>query len=57
LSQPVEVYREPQGTPHIRAADEPDTFFAQGFVTAQDRLWQMEFDRRRAMGRWTGVAI
>ena len=27
-------------------------FFAQGFVTAQDRLWQMDYDRHRALGRW-----
>ena len=29
-----------------------DAFFAQGFVHAQDRLWHMEYDRRRASGRW-----
>ena len=33
-----------------------DAFFAQGFVTAQDRLWQMEYDRRRATGRWAEYA-
>ncbi|HIF13135.1 MAG TPA: penicillin acylase family protein, partial [Dehalococcoidia bacterium] len=27
-------------------------FFGQGFVTAQDRLWHMEYDRRRSLGRW-----
>ena len=55
LSQPVEVYRDSLGIPHIHAANEADAFFAQGFVTAQDRLWQMEFDRRRAVGRWAEV--
>ncbi len=55
LSGPVDVYRDSLGIPHIRAANENDAFFAQGFVTAQDRLWQMEFDRRRAVGRWAEV--
>jgi penicillin amidase len=52
LKAPVEVYRDGYGIPHIRALHEPDAFFAQGFVTAQDRLWQMECDRRRGAGRW-----
>ena len=55
LSQPVQVFRDSLGIPHVRAANEADAFFAQGFVTAQDRLWQMEFDRRRAQGRWAEV--
>ena len=52
LSAPVEVFRDAFGIPHIRAAGERDAFFAQGFVTAQDRLWQMESDRKRGTGRW-----
>ncbi len=52
LAQPVEVWRDPWGIPHIRAAGEEDLFFAQGFATAQDRLWQMDFDRHQALGRW-----
>ena len=52
LDAPVEVYRDAFGIPHIRAAFERDAFFAQGFVTAQDRLWQMEYDRRLGAGRW-----
>ena len=52
LSQPVAVYRDRWGIPHIRAENERDLFFAQGFVTAQDRLWHMDFDWRRALGRW-----
>lgn len=52
LHQPVEVCRDRWGIPHIQAADEHDAFLAQGFVTAQDRLWHMDYDRQRALGRW-----
>ncbi len=52
LSATAQVYRDGYGIPHLRAGSEPDAFFAQGFVTAQDRLWQMEYDRRRGSGRW-----
>lgn len=56
LAARVDVFRDPQGIPHIRAASLQDAFFAQGFVHAQDRLWQMEYDRRRAYGRWAEYA-
>jgi penicillin G amidase len=49
LREPVDIIRDPWGIPHIRAANEHDTFFAQGFVTAQDRLWHMVYDRHRAL--------
>ena len=52
LNAPVDVYRDEYGIPHVRASSEADAFFAQGFVTAQDRLWQMEYDRRRGLGCW-----
>ena len=55
LGASAEVYRDRWGIPHLRAGSEPDAFFAQGFVTAQDRLWQMEYDRRRGSGRWAEV--
>ena len=51
LSAPVEIIRDRWGVPHIYAANERDLFFAQGFVHAQDRLWQMELNRRTAAGR------
>jgi penicillin G amidase len=51
LSAPVEVIRDRWGVPHIYAADAHDLFFAQGFVHAQDRMWQMEVNRRMAEGR------
>ena len=50
LKQPVEVFRDPWGVPHIFAKNTDDLFFAQGFVAAQDRLWQMEMWRRAGRG-------
>src|SRR5213075_551401 len=50
LSAPVSVVRDKLGVPHIRAASYDDLLFAQGFVTAQDRLWQMDISRRYAAG-------
>lgn len=55
LEHAVEVLRDAYGIPHIRAAGLSDAFFGQGYVHAQDRLWQMEYDRRRATGRWCEV--
>jgi len=46
LREPVEVIRDQWGVPHIYAENTEDLFFAQGYVTAQDRLWQMELWRR-----------
>ena len=56
LEKPVEVCRDRWGVPHLRAENEHDAFFAQGFVTAQDRLWHMDYDRHRALGRWAEFA-
>jgi penicillin G amidase len=50
LSAPVEVVRDARGVPHIRAQSIEDAYFAQGYVTAQDRLWQMDLSRRLANG-------
>jgi penicillin G amidase len=47
----VEVLRDARGVPHIRAASLEDLMFAQGYVTAQDRLWQMDLSRRITQGR------
>jgi len=51
LHTPVEVLRDRWGVPHIYADNLHDLFFAQGFVHAQDRLWQMDFNRRLVAGR------
>jgi penicillin amidase len=50
LSAPVIVRRDAHGVPHIEAVTEDDLFMAQGYVTAQDRLWQMDLFRRNANG-------
>ncbi len=50
LSQPVVVSRDSLGVPTITAANLDDLFFAQGYVTAQERLWQMDIARRFASG-------
>ena len=50
LHSTVEVYRDKWGIPHIYADNAEDLFFAQGYVTAQDRLWQMEMNRRIGSG-------
>jgi penicillin amidase len=51
LQAPVEVLRDRWGVPHIYASTLEDLFFAQGFVAAQDRLWQLDLWRRVAEGR------
>lgn len=51
LDSTVEVRRDRWGVPHIYARTEHDVFFAQGYVAAQDRLWQMDMWRRQAEGR------
>ncbi len=50
LAGPVTVTYDGLGVPNIAAANLPDLFFAQGYVTAQDRLWQMDMTRRYASG-------
>jgi penicillin G amidase len=55
LSARVEVLRDARGVPHIRAQSIEDALFAQGYVTAQDRLWQMDLSRRYAEGELSEV--
>ena len=50
LSAPVVVRRDAHGVPHIQAATMDDLLEAQGYVVAQDRLWQMDMARRFAAG-------
>src|SRR5688500_5999273 len=60
LAGPVTVHRDRLGIPHMRAGSSHDAFFAQGFVHAQDRLFQMDYDRRRAAGTaaaWAGAGL
>ena len=51
LHQSVSVVRDRWGVPHISATDLHDVAFAQGYAIAQDRLFQLEFNRRVAQGR------
>jgi penicillin G amidase len=55
ISQPVIIARDSLGVPHISATTEEDAFFAQGYVTAQDRLFQMDGLRRLAGGNLAEV--
>ncbi len=55
LKEPVEVLRDRWGVPHIYAKNADDLFFAQGFVAAQDRLFQLEMWRRVARGETAEV--
>ena len=55
LRAPVQVVRDTWGVPHITAQSTDDLFFAQGYVMAQDRLWQMEMWRRAAEGRMAEI--
>lgn len=56
LSGPVTVTRDEWGVPHIRAsASDEDAVFALGFVHAQDRAWQLDFQRRVTQGRLSEV--
>ncbi|HTR73722.1 MAG TPA: penicillin acylase family protein [Solirubrobacterales bacterium] len=56
LSRPVTVRRDRWGVPHIEATERGDLHFAQGFVHAQDRLWQMHFYQRVVSGRLSEFA-
>jgi penicillin amidase len=50
LSAPVIVTYDSLGVPNVSASNLPDLFFTQGYITAQDRLWQMDMTRRFASG-------
>jgi penicillin amidase len=56
LHEPVEIITDTYGIPHIYAQSEDDLYFAQGYVHAQDRLWQMEINRRISAGRIAEIA-
>ncbi len=51
ISAPVDIFRDADGVPHIWAESSDDLYFAQGWVHAQDRAWQLEFQRRVGRGR------
>lgn len=51
LTGKVTVRRDERGIPYIEATNDKDLYFAQGYVTASDRLWQMDLFRRNARGQ------
>ncbi len=55
ITAPVTVIRDARGVPAIEASDLDDLFLAQGFVTAGDRLWQMDMMRRYAAGELSEI--
>ncbi len=55
LSEQVEVYRDQYGVPHVYAKNEHDLYLAVGYISAQDRLWQMDLLRRVTQGRLSEI--
>jgi penicillin G amidase len=55
LSAPVDIIRDADAIPHVFAASKADALFGLGYVHAQDRLWQMELQRRIGHGRLSEV--
>ncbi|MCP4225099.1 MAG: penicillin acylase family protein [Actinomycetia bacterium] len=56
VSMDVTLTRDQWGIGHVDAPSAEAAFWAQGWLSASDRIWQMEWDRRRALGRWAEVA-
>ncbi len=55
LRSAVTVRRDGRGVPYIEATNEDDLYFAQGYITASDRLWQMDLLRRTARGELSEI--
>lgn len=55
VSAPAEIVRDSHGVPHIRASNGTDAAFAVGYAQAQDRLWQLEMQRRTTAGRMAEI--
>src|SRR5437870_7280741 len=51
----VEIVRDHYGVPHVYAGKSHDLYYALGYVHAQDRLWQLELNRRVAQGRLSEI--
>ena len=50
IKDKITIYRDERGIPYIEAKNDEDLYFAQGYVTAGDRLWQMDLMRRTERG-------
>jgi penicillin amidase len=55
LTYSVTVYRDERGMPHIYAGSEHDLYLTAGYISAQERLWQMDLIRRSATGRLSEI--
>ncbi len=55
LKEEVTIRRDSRGIPYIEAKSDADLYFAQGYVTASDRLWQMDLMRRLARGEMAEI--
>ena len=55
LRAPVTIRRDERGIPYIEAQNDEDLYFAQGYATAADRLWQMDLFRRTVRGELSEV--
>src|SRR5262245_1504874 len=55
IQAPIVIVRDRDAIPHIFASSKADALFGLGYVHAQDRLWQMEFQRRVGHGRLSEV--
>src|ERR1035438_5060820 len=53
---PITIVRDSYGVPHIQAETPSDAWLGMGYACAQDRMFQMDYDRRRASGRWAEIA-
>ncbi|HVT70450.1 MAG TPA: penicillin acylase family protein, partial [Trebonia sp.] len=51
-----QITRDGHGVPHVQAATQAGAWAGMGYAAAQDRLFQMDYDRRRACGRWAETA-
>lgn len=50
------ILRDDYGIPHVSGESAADAWFGMGYAAAQDRLFQLDYDRRRACGRWAEIA-
>ena len=55
LNAPLEVLEDKWGIPHVKAGSIADAYFANGYLVAKDRLWQMDFSHRQSLGRLAEV--
>ena len=51
-----QITRDGHGVPHVRGETPADAWAGMGYACAQDRLFQLDYDRRRACGRWAEIA-